>query len=383
MPSLAILALPAVAGKFGVRGGGYTLSNSGAYGYSNDRWLATPAAPTRIVNMNHLGRVLLEDAEPVQVLYVYNSNPAATIPDQQRVLAGLAREDLFTVVHDQVMTDTAVYADVVLPATTFLEHYDVARGYGAYHMQMVRPAVEPVGESRPNTVVFAALAARLGLPTSDDEEGGDAMACLRVTAALPDHLRDGVQSEAGAAPSSGTAPVQFVDVHPLTADRKVHLWPSGLDAETGGQLYAYLPDPATAEFPLALISPASEKTISSTLGELRERMASISIHPADAAERLIEEGDTVRVHNRLGEVHCMATITPRIARGVISLPKGLWRKSTFNHATANTLAPDALTDIGGGACFNDARVEVTRMVTAAFGEAPVSLWVGTKGDAVH
>ena len=380
---MAVLALPAVANKFGVRGGGYTLSNSGAYGYSNDRWLTTPVPSTRIVNMNRLGRVLLDDPDPVKVLYVYNANPAATIPDQQRVLAGLAREDLFTVVHDQVMTDTAQYADVVLPATTFLEHYDVARGYGAYHMHMVRPAIEPVGQSRPNTVVFAALAARLGLTTSDDEEGGDALACLRVTAALPDLLRDGVHSEAGTAPASGATPVQFVDVFPLTPDGKVHLWPADLDREAEGRLYVHQPDPATPEFPLALISPASEKTISSTLGELRERIASISVHPDDAAERLIEEGDTVRVHNALGEVHCMATLTPRIARGVVSLPKGLWRKSTFNRATANTLAPDTLTDLGGGACFNDARVEVTRMVSAAFGDAPVSLWVGAKDDAVH
>ncbi len=380
---MAVLALPAVANKFGVRGGGYTLSNSGAYGYSNESWLTTPVQSTRIVNMNRLGRVLLDDPEPVKVLYVYNANPAATIPDQQRVLAGLAREDLFTVVHDQVMTDTAHYADVVLPATTFLEHYDVARGYGAYHMQMVRPIIEAVGQSRPNTVVFAALAARLGLRTSDDEEGGDAMAVVRVTAALPDHLRDGVHSEAGAAPSSGTTPVQFVDVFPLTPDGRIHLWPAELDREVEGRLYVYQPDPATPEFPLALISPASEKTISSTLGELRERIASIAIHPDDAAERLVEEGDTVRVHNALGEVHCLATITPRIARGVVSLPKGLWRKSTFNRATANTLAPDSLTDLAGGACFNDARVEVTRMVSATFGDAPVSLWVGTKDDAVH
>lgn len=379
--ALAVLALPAVANKFGVRGGGYTMSNSGAYGYSSAQWLTTPEPATRIVNMNRLGRVLNDDPAPVRVLFVYNANPVATIPDQGRVIAGLEREDLFTVVHDQVLTDTAMYADVVLPATTFLEHYDVARGYGAYHMQMVRPAIEPVGQARPNTEVFAALAERLGLVTSDTADDGDSLACLRVTAALPEPLRGGVQSDAGAAPAAGTTPVQFVDVFPLTPDRKVHLWPAALDAEAAGGLYVYQADPATPAFPLALISPASEKTISSTLGELRERVVSVSIHPDDAAPRLIEDGDTVRVWNALGEVHCLASVTPRIARGTASLPKGLWRKSTFNQATANALAPDTLSDLGGGACFNDARVEVTRMVSAAFGDTPLSLWVGPPGTS--
>lgn len=380
---LAVLALPAVGGKFGVRGGGYTMSNSGAYQYSAANWIPVGEPATRIVNMNRVGRVLTDDAS-VQVLFVYNANPAVTLPDQARVLKGLERDDLFTVVFDQVLTDTAAYADVVLPATTFLEHYDISKGYGAYHMQMVRPVIEPVGQAKSNTEVFAAIAERMGVAVSDASEDGDALACMRVAAGLPEGLRDGVQSDAGAAPAFGTAPVQFVDVFPYTADQKVHLWPATLEAECGGQLYVYQSDPATPEFPLALISPASEKTISSTLGELRERMASLSLHPEDAELRQIDDGDTVRVWNALGEVHCVASVTPRIARGTVSLPKGLWRKSTFNRSTANVLAPDTLSDLGGGACFNDARVEVVRMVSATFGDAAVSLWVDpSQAGKVH
>ena len=158
--AMSILALPAVGGKFGVRGGGYSMSNSAAWNITRP-WLG-PEPTTRIVNMNKLGRALLEyDDPPIKALFVYNCNPVATMPDQQRVLQGMAREDLFTVVFDQVMTDTAVFADVILPATTFLEAYDFARGYGPLSLQLVRPVIDAVGESRSNPEVFGELARRL------------------------------------------------------------------------------------------------------------------------------------------------------------------------------------------------------------------------------
>ncbi len=142
--TMAILALPAIGGKFGVRGGGYTMSNSGAWGITAEKLIDVPAPAARVVNMNHLGRALTEyDNPPISVLFVYNCNPLATVPDQNRVRRGLEREDLFTVVFEQVMTDTAPYADVLLPATTFLEHYDIAKGYGAYHLHLVQPVIAP------------------------------------------------------------------------------------------------------------------------------------------------------------------------------------------------------------------------------------------------
>ena len=136
----------------------------------------------------------------------------------------------------------------------------------------------------------------------------------------------------------------------------MHLFPP--EVATADGLYAYTPDPATSRHPLSLISPASEHTISSTLAELRPGIARLKIHPDDAHPRLIEEGDAVRVFNDLGDVQCEASISGEVRPGTVALPKGLWARSTFNGATANALVPDTLTDIAGGACFNDARVQV-------------------------
>jgi anaerobic selenocysteine-containing dehydrogenase len=355
--TLAILALPAVAGKFGLRGGGYTMSNSAAWGIKADDLIDTPAPATRVVNMNHLGRALTAyDKPPVSVLFVYNCNPLMTVPDQNLVRRGLLRDDLFTVVHEQVMTDTALLADVVLPATTFLEHYDIAKGYGAYHLHLVQPAIDAVGEARPNQELFRDLGVRLGQTPPDDDDLGEIGALMDTARRLPPGVAPSLLDGAPLPAPGGGHPVQFVDVRPATADGRVHLHPADLPSSDG--LYVYRPDPATAEFPLCLISPASEHTISSTLAELRPGIARVKIHPADSAARNIEEGDTVRLFNALGEVQCEAVVTPEVPVGTVSLAKGLWARSTFNGATANALVPDSLSDIGGGACFNDARVQV-------------------------
>src|SRR5262245_23308342 len=263
----AVLALPAVGGKFGVRGGGYSMSNSTAFGIKSDAWLNdTPEPNTRLVNMNHLGRALTEFKDPaVEMLFVYNCNPLATMPDQNRVLAGLKRDDLFTVVYEQVITDTARYADVLLPATTFLENYDIAKGYGPISLQVVRPVIEPVGEARANAEVFSDLASRLGVGEAEEETD----TLLRIGGRLPPVIATELLETGSATPPYGGVPVQFVDVFPLTADRKINLFPAALHKEAPAGLYGYQPDPETDAYPLALISPASEKTISSTLGELR------------------------------------------------------------------------------------------------------------------
>jgi anaerobic selenocysteine-containing dehydrogenase len=360
----AILALPAVAGKFGVRGGGFTLSNSGSWGITKS-WIGADEPPTRVVNMNHLGRMLTGPADPpVKVLFVYNCNPLATVPHQNLVRTGLERDDLTTIVFDQVMTDTARYADIVLPATTFLEQYDFARAYGPISLQMVRPVVDAVGEARPNVDVFSELEERLGLDRPGEPRDELEM-MLRVIDGLPQGVGEAIRADAPAAPPFGTAPIQFVDVFPRTADRRVHLFPDDLDREAPLGLYAYQPDPATDRFPLALISPSTEKAISSSLYELVRKTAALVIHPDDAHARAIAEGDTVRVYNELGTVTCHAAVSPTVRPGTVSLPKGLWGRHTLNGSTANALTPDTLTDIGAGACFNDARVQVERVGGAA------------------
>lgn len=377
----AVLALPAVGGKFGVRGGGFSMSDAGAWPLDDAAWIGADEPDTRLVNMNRLGRALTEYSDPpVRMLFVYNANPAVTVPDQNRVLRGLERDDLFTVVFDQVLTDTARWADVVLPATTFLEHYDLARSYGAVNLQLVQPVIEPVGDSRPNVEVFAALAARLGLagggaPATDPE------ALLHVAGALPAAVRDSLLQQGMAAPTIPARPIQFADVFPRTPDGKADLFPPALDRCAPTGLYAYRDDPPAGDYPLVLLSPASSKTISSTLGELRPRAAALQIHPRDAGPRDIGGGDTVRVFNALGEILCPVMLNADMKPGTVGLPKGLWRKSTLNGSTANALVPDSPTDIGGGACFNDVRVEVTRVVTATLGGRDVSISTATTARA--
>jgi anaerobic selenocysteine-containing dehydrogenase len=357
--SLAIMALPAVAGKFGERGGGYTMSNHASFGITNT-W-TDPEPSTRIVNMNHLGRALLDYTDPpVKVLFVYNSNPAVTTPNQSRVLKGLEREDLFTVVFDQVMTDTARYGDVLLPATTFLESYDLMRAYGPWRLSLGQPVIEPVGESRCNADVFGDL-----LDLTDLHRDGDARGeleeMLNVLSHLPGTAGDEVRDCGAAAPPFGGRPIQFKDVFPRTPDQKIDLYPEALAGEAPAGLYTYQPDPATADFPLTLISPASDKTISSTLAEIPRPEVRLLMHPDDAAQRGINEGDDIRIFNTLGEVRCKVNIGGWIRRGIVSLPKGIWRKHTANGYTGTALVPDTLTDLGGGACFNDARVQVQKL----------------------
>ncbi|MEM7156000.1 MAG: molybdopterin-dependent oxidoreductase [Myxococcota bacterium] len=357
----AIIALPAVAGHFGVLGGGFTTSNSSTIQLDGDLAAAAPAPKTRTINLNQVGRALLEAQPPIKVAFSYNCNPLATLPDQERMRRGLLRDDLFTVVFDQVMTDTALYADVVLPATTFLEHHELARSYGAMVVHRSAPVLEPQGQARPNWQVFEALCDRLDLSRPDDPRGPEAMAAAimngspdgpAVAGALD---RDGVVT-----PPVGPEPIQLGNVWPRTPDRKIDLCPAALDAEAPAGLYAYQGDPATSQYPLALISPAVRQTVSSTFAQLLRDPATLLLHPQDASARGIADGDDVRVFNPLGEVHCRARSSTDLRPGVAMLPKGLWARHTHNGATANALAPDTLADLGGGATFNDARVQVAR-----------------------
>jgi anaerobic selenocysteine-containing dehydrogenase len=229
--------------------------------------------------------------------------------------------------------------------------------------------------------VFAELGQRLGIDAAARFES-EAEALMAVAAGLPGEAGRNLLQDGIAFPAEGRAPVQFVDVFPRTPDRRVHLWPASIPSTAG--LYGWQPDPGTDDYPHALVSPASEKSISSTLSESRGRHASLYMHATDALERGIEDGDTVKVFNALGEVECPVVVGTAIAPGTVSLPKGLWRRHTPNGSSANALSPDTLTDIGGGACFNDARVQVTRVLGAVLDRQDLSIWVaGTRGGAVH
>ena len=379
--AMAILTLPAVAGKFGKRGGGFSLSSSRALPLVEDKWIGTDEPNTRIVNMNHLGRALTEyDSPPVKMLFVYNCNPAVTLPDQNRVLSGLKREDLFTVVFDQVMTDTARWADIILPATTFLEHYDIALSYGHGNMQLVQPVIEPVGDSRPNVDVFSDLAGRLGLKV-DALLHSDIESMMHVSSALSEEVSNELLN---LGITERTNPIQFGTVFPRTPDQKVDLFPRALDRQAPQGLYRFQPDPERGRYPLTLVSPATDKTINSTLGELRTRLARLQIHPCDAESRDLSSGDIVRVFNDRGEIHCAVTVNPDVKRGVLSMPKGLWRRSTMNESTVNALVPDELTDLGDGACFNDTHVEVARIVTGELGDQNMAFWTDKiRSNRVH
>ena len=356
----AVLALPALLGKFGVRGGGYTMSNSGAYTFDRQRLVGEVEEETRSLNMTQLGRWLGGELEPpVKGLFVYNANPAATVPDQNAVLGGLGRPDLYTVVFDQVLTDTASFADLLLPAVTFLEGNDLQPGYGSYAFGGVKPVIPARGEARSNAAVFAELGRAMGWSDppfhwTEEELLLRAIEAVEV-AGEPPRMLDLAEGRTQCVEFEGGTPVQFSNVFPRTADGKVHLAPKAL----GETPYRFQVNPVP-DFPLTLITPASSNRTNSTLGELEAEPAKVKLHPEDAKSRNIEPGDRVRVHNDLGELVCLAEIGSAIRPGVVAIPKGAWRKSSFNGSTANALCPDHVSEVGGAACFNDARVEVER-----------------------
>lgn len=352
----AILALPALMGKFGVKGGGFTLSNSSAAKVVNNKLVESVPWNTREINMNLLGRVLLEENNPpVKAMYVYNCNPLATMPNQTAVLKGLKREDLFTVVHEQILTDTARFADVLLPSVTFLEQHEIKKSYGSYGLHYIAPVIPACGESKPNEEVFALLGRTMGWNDSAFMDNTEQY-LERAAAAIrgmgrPVDLAELKSKRMMHFDFPGPHPVQFETVFPWTSGSKVNLAPATL----GDSPYEYIPD--RPEFPLALISPATNKTISSTMGEYNLPELYVGMNPEDALSRRVSDGMKVRVFNELGEVHCLLRVQPQIRPGVVVIPKGAWRKSSINQLTANALAPDTL-GTAGGACFNDARVEI-------------------------
>ena len=334
----AILALPALMGKFGVRGGGFTLSNSSAAKIATNKLVTIPAPDSREINMNLLGDVLLhEQNPPVKALFVYNCNPAATVPNQNAILKGLMREDLFTVVFDQVMTDSAEYADILLPAVTFLEQEEIKKSYGGFVVQYLSPVIERCGESKPNEEVFAMLGRGMGWKDAafqDTTEDVLRKAAEAIRAPGGPFTIEQLRSKR-LVPLDfpGPTPIQMVTALPWTHDGKINLAPSAL----GDDPYVFQTN--SNEYPLTLISPASGKTISSSMAEYTMPQLFATMNPSDAASRSLSDGMSVRVYNELGEVHCKLKVKDSIREGVVAIPKGAWRKSSQNRQTQQLSPP--------------------------------------------
>jgi anaerobic selenocysteine-containing dehydrogenase len=361
----AILALPALLNKFGERGGGYTLSNGAAVTVDKHRLFGPVNWQSRQLNMTQLGRLLNDELNPpIKSLFIYNCNPVATVPDQNSVIKGLQREDLFTVVSEQVKTDSVRYADLVLPAVTFMEQYELKRGYGSYMIGGVKPVIDPVGEAKPNEYLFCELGKAMGwddLPFtwSTDLYIKSVHKALKTPHDLPqiEHFLDGQTAEIS---FDRSTPIQFKSVYPRTQTGKVNLTPATL----GSDPYSYIKN--IDSFPYSMISPASSKMISSSLGEFNFPKLKVIMISEDAARDSLIQGDLVRVFNDLGEVRCHLDTSTSIRKGVVMLPKGAWSFSSKNGQTSTALCPDHVNVVAGGACYNDARVAIEKVPNLNF-----------------
>jgi anaerobic selenocysteine-containing dehydrogenase len=362
----AIAALPALAGKFGVAGGGLVGGAAHAFPKTLDRLTRTDFVPphARTINIIDVGKLLLDQAldPPLKALFIYNHNPLIVHPDQNRMKRGLAREDLFIVGIEVAMTDTMAYADVILPACTHFEHADLYAAYGQQYLQRAEAVISPVGESLPNTEIFRRLAAKFGFTDSafreTDAELMDAalnsddprMHGLRASRVPIDRA---IRME-----YAGHEPVLFQNVAPRTPSGKVELESETLGARYGAALPEYRP--LASPYALTLISPASDKRITSTFGGLAANDAApvLEMNPVDAAARGLVNGVSVKVWNELGEVFLLLHITTAVRPGVVSSEKGAWLRTSPNGQTVSALAPTHKADLADGACYNDARVEV-------------------------
>lgn len=379
----AISCLPALVGAWREQGGGLLHHTMGFHGRAlNGRAVSMPELEDRSireVNMVQLGQALTDPAldPPIRALVVWSSNPATTAPNQNLVLRGLRRDDLFTVVHEQFLTDTARHADYVLPSTTELEHWDLFGSWGHTYVTLNQPAIPPVGEAISPSQLFRRLAARMGLDdpylqTSDEE-------MIRAALASDHPSLRGANFERLLA--TGWAPLNLPDPwlpyaqgNFPTPSGKCEFSSPGLATRGLDPLPAYLPareslhgDQAlVARYPLMLLTPKSalhflNSSYADSPRSLRaEREPVLDIHPEDATPRGIAEGDRVRVVNDRGVVELAARVGDRVRPGVVAMPSGWWASHSPGGSSANALTPDGLTLWGGGGDFHDTLVEVER-----------------------
>jgi len=392
-----VAMLPALIGAWKHLGGGLQLSTSGAFSWDKvtlerpDLMLASPLKRhARIVNMCELGHALTELSDlPVKALFVYNSNPAAVAPDQSQVLRGMARSDLFTVVHEQFFTDTADYADILLPATTFLEHKDVQGAYGHYYVQISNQAIAPLGEARSNVSLFSELAQRMGfteLCFRDTPEDLIAQALRTSQPEKQDKWMTGVTEEtlnaAGghqrlqfASEKNGEPFLPFATGPFPTPSGKIEFFSESLAAQGLDPLPAFVPPTESrhakksSAYPLEFLPRKADHYMNSTFANLHGHQLMeaahtnrLEMHSSDAATRGICEGDLVEIFNDRGNLQMKAHVNGHLPPGVVASRLN-WNKLSAGGNNVNLLTSQTLTDIGGGATFYSTLVEV-RKVTA-------------------
>lgn len=357
-----IVCLPALVGAYGKRGGGCLAGTSTAGAFAMNEVLREDfmVEKTRIINMNRLGWALNElNDPPIQSLYVYHSNPAAVTPDQNQVLRGLQREELFTIVHERFLTDTARYADIVLPSTSSLEHGDLYRAYGHYCIQRAKAAISPVGESKSNWEVFSFLAQRMGFDEPFFRQTADDLIDHLIS--IPSPMREGIDEQAF---SIGKA----VEI-PLPPNARTHFkTPSGkieiLNPKESYPLPCYLP-PYEGDYPFRLMTGPSLYALNSSFRERedlrkKEKAMFLQMNPADAEAKGMREGDPVIAFNQLGEVSFFLLVTPKTPPGVVVAEGVWWLGHCPGPRSVNALTSQRLTDQGGGSTFYDNTVDVRR-----------------------
>ncbi len=366
----AIACLPALTGAWRHRAGGLLLSNSSRFPIDRaalQRPDLLAGRQPRMINMVAIGDDLLrESAEgfgpKIEALVVYNSNPMAVAPESGKVVQGFARDDLFTVVLEHFQTDTADYADYILPATTQLEHWDIHASYGHTDVLLNRPAIAPQGQALPNAQIFRELAQRMGFQEPcfvDDDE-------TLCRAAFGDKVNfDELLANGFASLDLPEAP--FAHGHFPTPSGRCEFFSARLAAQGLDGLPDHLPNyevaEAGSEWPLAMISPPARNFLNSSFVNVpslqqAEGEPLLEMHTEDAAARGIRDGDTVRVFNPRGSYHCKARVSARARTGVVNGLGVWWRKLGLNGTNVNQLTSQRLTDLGHGPVFYDCQVQV-------------------------
>jgi anaerobic selenocysteine-containing dehydrogenase len=366
----AVCMLPALIGSWKQMGGGLQLSTGGAFTFNTaalekpELMLASPLQrPARMVNMSRLGHALTElESPPVKALFVYNSNPAAIAPNQNAVVRGLMRDDLFTVVSEQFFTDTTDYADLVLPATTFLEHKDFQGAYGHYFLQLSEQAIAPLGEARSNVWLFSELAQRIGFTEPCFRDSVDDLMAQAL----------GGQAEELEAKRRIRLPAMpFADGVFDTPSGKVEFCSSALTEQGVDAMPTFHPPDESRRgadahtFPLEFLPRKADNYMNSTFANLpgHQKMESPGLammHSSDASARQICDADWVEIYNARGKIRLHARIDGSVPAGVVAATLN-WNKLSSGGNNVNALTSERLTDLGRGATFYSTLVEVRKL----------------------